>query len=244
MTESTAAPTIAPKPTSFWEDLIDIFYAPRDVYRRRAVASPWPPFLFVVIALAVITMATYPAISPAFDGDSARAMTKLMATNKQMTQEMADKAHDYQAIGIRYFSGVFGAAAILFVGFFTWILGLLYGAKLKFSAAMLITSYAYLPRVLGAVILGLQGLLMDPTKLTSMSQLSLSPARFLDPETTSPILMAVMSRLDITTLWETALLAIGVAVIGKLSRGRAFAFALTILIVGSLYQLRAAYLIS
>jgi uncharacterized membrane protein (DUF485 family) len=45
-------------------------------------------------------------------------------------------------------------------------------------------------------------------------------------------------------VWQTALLAIGLAVIGRVSRGKAIAFAVTIWIVGSLYLLRAAYLLS
>ncbi|HEY4132548.1 MAG TPA: YIP1 family protein [Gemmatimonadaceae bacterium] len=244
MTESTAAPAVAPKPASFWEDLIDIFYQPSDVFRRRAYSSPGPIFLFVVIAMAVITMATYPAIAPAFDGDYSRNIAKVMAENPQLTQEMVDKGQRYQAIGFQYFSGIVLAAVILFIAFLVWLVGKMFGAKETFGAALLITSYAYMPRVIGAVVLGLQGLLMDPTKLTSLSQLTLSPARFLDANTANPLTMAVLSRLDVTTLWETALLGIGIAVLGKVSRSKAIGFAITILIVGSLYQLRAAYIIS
>jgi hypothetical protein len=244
MTESTVT-TVAPtKPVSFWEDLIDIFYAPRDVFRRRAQASAWPPFLFVVIAIAIITVATYPAIAPAFDGDYARNIPKLMAQNPKMTQEMADKGREYQAIGVRYFGGAFFAVMILIVGFLTWLISKFFNAKETFGQAMLITSYAFLPRVLSAVIGGLQGLLMDPTNLVSASQLTLSPARFLDPSTANPFVMAMLSRLDIAILWETALLAIGVAVLGKVSRNKAILFAITIFVVGSIYQLRSAYLIS
>jgi hypothetical protein len=245
MTESTA-PTqaAAPKPASFWEDLIDIFYQPSAVYRRRAQASAWPPFLFVVVALAVITFATFPSVQAAFEGDYARNITKVMATNKQMTQEMADKGQHFQALGIQYFSGAFIAIAIVIVGFFTWVLGKFFGAVEGFSAAMLIASYAYMPRVIGAVLTGLQGLLMDPSKLTSVSQLTISPAHFLDPNTASPIVMAVLSRLDVMVIWETVLLGIGLAVIGRITRGKAAGFALLIWIVGSLYQLRAAYMIS
>jgi hypothetical protein len=244
MTETTAAPTATAKPASFWEDLIDIFYQPSDVFRRRARASAGPIFFFVVIAMAVITMATYPAIAPAFDGDYARMMPKIMAQNPAMTQEAADKGHHFQAIGIQYFSGVFIAVAMLIVAFFVWIIGMIFGAKQSYGTALLITSYAYMPRLLGGVVSGLEGLLMDATKLMSVSQLTLSPARFLDPSTANPLTMAALSRFDVATLWETVLLAIGVAVLGKISRGKAIGFAITIFIIGSLYQLRSAYMMS
>lgn len=245
MTESTvSSPAAAAKPTSFWEDLIDIFYQPAAVYRRRERASAWPPFLFVVIALTIITMATFPAIQPAFDGDFTRTMSKMMAQNPQMTQAMVDKAQSMQAVGIRYFAGPVTAVAIVIVAFFVWILGKFFGAVEGFGAAMLITSYAYLPRVLAAVLTGLQGLIMDPTKLTSVAQLTLGPARFLDPTTASPFMVALLSRLDVTILWETLLLAIGIAVIGRVSRGKAAAFGVLMWIIGGLYQLRQAYIIS
>jgi hypothetical protein len=244
MPESTAPAQSSANSASFWEDLIDIFYQPSDVYRRRANASTWPPFLFVVIVMAVITIATFPSIQPAFDGDYARNMPRIMAQNPKMTQEMADKGLQFQGIIIRYFSGAVIALSIVIVGFFTWVLGKLFGAVEGFGTAMLIASYAFMPRLLGGVLSGLQGLLMDPTKLTSLSQLTLSPARFLDPATASPFVMALLSRLDLTIIWETVLLAIGLAVLGRISRGKAAMFGLLIWIVGSIYQLRSAYLIS
>jgi hypothetical protein len=246
MSDSTAAALNPPAPThtSFWEDVIDIFVHPAAVFERRRNASAWPPFLFVVIVFALVTFGTFSAIQPAFDGDYARNIPKMMAQNPQMTQEMADKGAQFQAIGVHYFSGVFVAVTLLIVGFFTWLLGKFFGSRATFGAAMLITSYAYMPRLIGSIAAGVQGLLMDSSRITSMSSLSLSAARFLDPDKTSPIIMALLGRLDLTVIWETILLAVGVAVIGRVSVGKAIAFGVTIWIVGSLYLLRAAYLIS
>lgn len=246
MTESTSANVNAPAqhPASFWEDLIDIFYQPTDVFRRRRGASAWPPFLFVAISVGVITFATFNAIEPAVAGEFARAVPAMMRQNPQMTQEMADKAQHFQEIAVRYFSGIIMAASIVVVGLLTWLLGKMFGAVEDFSAAMLIASYAYLPRVLGAILSSAQGLLLDPLSVTSLSSLSLGPARFFDPATTNPMLMVLFLRLDVTVLWETVLLAIGLAVLGKISKSQATIFGILIWIVGGLYQLRSAYLMS
>lgn len=237
-------PAAATDKASFWEDLIDIFYQPSAVFARRQKASAWPPYLFVVIAMSVITFATFNAIEPALTADLQRAMAKTIAHNPNMTQEMADKAVDMQTKFGRYVAPLALAFGVFIVGLFTWILSKLFSAKEDFSGAMLITSYAYMPRVLGAVITAAFALLMDPAKLTSMSALTLSPARFYDPDTTSPFFLALMQRLDVFIIWETILLAIGVAVIGKTSKGKAAAFGVLIWIVGGLYLLRQAYLIS
>jgi hypothetical protein len=246
MTDSTSANVDAPaqQPASFWEDLIDIFYQPTNVFRRRRGASAWPPFLFVAVSVGVITFATFNAIEPAVAGGFARALPALMRQNPQMTQEMADKAQHVQEISLRYFSGVVMAMSILVVGLLTWLLGKIFGAVEDFGAAMLIASYAYLPRVLGAILSSAQGLLLDPLKVSSLASLSLGPARFFDPATTSPVLMVLLMRLDVTVLWETVLLAVGLAVLGKISKSQATIFGILIWIVGGLSQLRSAYLLS
>src|SRR5262249_7844407 len=102
----------------------------------------------------------------------------------------------------------------------------------------------FLPRVLGAVIGGAEGLLMDPTNLRATAQLTLGPARFLDPDTANPVTVALLSRLDLMIVWQTVLLAIGLAVIGRVSRGKAVVFGITIWLVGGLYLLRNAYLMT
>ena len=74
MTESTANAAAAPaKSPSFWEDVIDIFYQPAEVFRRREGKSAWPPLLFVSIAIGVIVFATFNTLQPIFDAEFARS---------------------------------------------------------------------------------------------------------------------------------------------------------------------------
>lgn len=249
MSEPTApapavtGPAAAPQ-TSFWEDLIDIFVSPAAVFRRREKASAWPIFLFVVIGFAVIFYATFPAIQPAIDAEFARNLPKLQAQNPAITPELASKIQDRVDTFSRYTAGGLAIANILLNALLVWLISKLFAAKEGFSAAILICSYAYLPRLLGAVISGAIALMMDPTKLNSAAMLTLSPARFLDADTTSAFVIALLSRLDVMIIWETVLLAIGVAVIGKIPKEKAAIFGVVIWIVGGLYALRNAYIIS
>lgn len=240
---AVAAP-VAPPKTSFWEDLVDIFISPAAVFRRRETASPWPIFFFVVIAFAVIFYATFPAIQPAIDGEFARNLPRMQAQNPALTPELASKIQDRVDTFSRYTAGMLVVVGVLANGLLAWLLSKIFSAKQGFSASMLIAGYSYLPRVLGAVVSGAIALFMDPTKLNSAAMLTLSPARFLDPDKTSPFTLALLARLDITIIWETILLAIGVAIIGKIPKGKAAAFGVLIWIVGGLYALRNAYMIS
>jgi hypothetical protein len=126
------------------------------------------------------------------------------------------------------------------LGSVSWLVGKLFDSKQTFQAALVVAAWAYMPRILGALINAIQGLLMDPAKMTSLLAISLSPARFMDPESTNPILLQMAGRLDLITIWVTVLLAIGLVVTGKVTKGRAAVFGVIIWIVGSLPQIRQA----
>jgi hypothetical protein len=242
MTESTT--TAAPlklTQSSFWEDVIDIFFQPADVFRRREHRSAWPPMLFVAISIGVIFFATFNTLEPAFGADIARAGARAMAKNPRITQEMLDKQH---AIGEAFTH--YGIAGVMLVtmfilGILAWLVGKVVGSTQTFQAALVVAAWSYMPRVIGAVIGGVQGLLMDPAKLTSVSSISLSPARFMDPDAANAGLLQLAGRLDLITIWVTVLLAIGLYVTGKVSKQRAAVFGVLIWLVGSLPALQQAY---
>ena len=126
------------------------------------------------------------------------------------------------------------------LGSVSWLVGKMFDSKQTFSAALVVAAWAYMPRVLGTLINAIQGLLMDPAQLTSLLAISLSPARFMDPDTTNPILLQMAGRLDLITIWVTVLLAIGLVVTGKVTKGRAAIFGVIMWIVGSLPQIQQA----
>src|SRR5207245_832666 len=94
MTDPTPAPPA--ESASFWEDLIDIFYAPVKVFRRRVNASPWPAFFVVSLGIAVISFFTFSAMQPIMDAEFARAAPAMMRRSPQITQEMLDRMKGYQ----------------------------------------------------------------------------------------------------------------------------------------------------
>ena len=52
---------------------------------------------------------------------------------------------------------------------------------------------------------GLQGLFLDPAQLDGRFRLSFGVGRFLDPDTVSPLLLAIVGRVDVITIWITVL---------------------------------------
>ena len=47
-----------PKPAAWWEDFIDIFYAPSQVFARRANSGFFLPMVVVTLLVGVITLGT------------------------------------------------------------------------------------------------------------------------------------------------------------------------------------------
>ena len=212
-----------PEKSSIFEDFIDVFYTPSTVYARRQNSSVWPYFLIIAVLAAVLTLASQSVYSAAIDGDFTRRMTKVMAENPQLTEEMVSRQ--------RGFSEKFGMVAmylampftILLVGILTWIAAKLVSAKLDFGRAMLVTTLAQIPRLLGALLTAIYAVLVsDTSSIDSVSKLTWSPARFMDPDTANPAVIGLLSRVDIFTIWVTILIGIGVAVVGKVARSRGY----------------------
>jgi len=242
MTESTAPAAVAPK-TSFWEDVFDIFVTPAAVFRRRQNSSVWPPMLFVAIAIGIIVFATFNTLQPIFDAEYSRAMAKAIAKNPQNAQATTDAMNKFRSVGEnfgRYGVGVIMMVTMFVLGTVAWLVGKMFGSKQTYNAALVVAAWSYMPRVLGTLINGVQGLLMDPESLKGQLSISLSPARFMDPDTSNQILYQMAGRLDLITIWVTVLLAIGLHVTGKVSKGSAAVFGVVIWLVGSLPMIRQA----
>jgi hypothetical protein len=199
--------------------------------------------LLVAISIAIIVFATFNTLQPIFDAEFARAMAKQVAKTPQgpqATPEMLDKMRTVgESVG-RYGIGIVMLVTMFVLGTVSWLLGKIFSSKQTYNAALVVAAWSYMPRVLGTLINGIQGLLMDPENLKSQLSVSLSPARFMDPDTSNQILYQLMGRFDLITIWVTVLLAVGLYVTGKVSKGSAATFGVLIWLVGSLPALRQA----
>jgi hypothetical protein len=105
----------------------------------------------------------------------------------------------------------------------------------------MVASFAYVPRIVGSIAVMIQTMIMDTSNFTSAHQFELSPARFFNPATASPYLLALLSRFDLMTLWVTFLLALGVVIVGKVPKNKMAAVAITFWVIGFLPALFGAY---
>jgi hypothetical protein len=226
-------PVVPTKPAARWEDFIDIFYAPDAVFRRRQNESFWPPLLIVSLLTGVVAYFTFDAMAVVFEGQIRASMAEAARQNPMNADQVA-AVQKWGMLSAKIASVVFTPFVIGLLGLGTWLVGKLFGSEQTFNGALVVVSYAYVIRVIGAIAAGAQALTMDLSGMKSPYALALGPGRYLDPETTSPLLYALAARLDLFTIWVTVLIGIGYVVTGKMTRGGAFGAALLLWVLGGL----------
>jgi hypothetical protein len=127
--------------------------------------------------------------------------------------------------------------AIIFCGIGLLLTSKLIDAGLKFGTATMVAAWAFVPRVVGGVITAVQLRFLQPESLDGFYRLSLGPARFMDPETASPLLLGIAGRFDLFILWTTVLIGIGVSVVARVSRSSGMIAAFGVWLLGSFFTL-------
>ena len=219
------------------DDFMDIFYSPSAVFARRANSGFWIPMLIVTVLLGAIFMANRDLIDPIMEAEVARSMAK---SARSLTPDQV--AAGRKIVGTFATVGAFVGTpiTIFLIGLVMWMVGKFVDVKQTLNAAIVVATFSYVPRVVEGIVSRIQGLFIDPASLNSRYSLSLGVGRFLDPDTTSPILLGLVGRIDLFTIWITVLIAIGIAVTGKVSRARASIAAAVVWLVGALPSVAGA----
>jgi hypothetical protein len=224
---------VAPPTTPLWEDFVDILFAPASVFRRRERASWLIPLVIVTVAIGVIAFASRGVLQPVMDAEFERAADALRR-NPQVTEDMVEKTRGFFEFSRTWGAVIFTPISIVVVGFMTWLVAKLVDSRQELHAALVVASYAYVPRMIQFIANAVQGLVLSPDQLNGVVKLSFSPARFLDVSTANPVMVQLLNRFDLFTIWVTVLLAIGVYVTGRVTKQQATIAGILFWIVGGI----------
>jgi len=229
-----------PGRAGLWEDFVDIFYAPSSVFARRSDGQFGMPLLFLVLVGTVLFFLTKNATQPIMDAEFTRRTAAAMRNNPNITAEQAASSRGFFEMFAPIIFAIGITLSILGTGFVLWLVGKLFDAKESVMAALMIATYSEVPRLVQLLTNAAQGLVMSPEKLNSMNSVGFNLARFMDPDNTSQVLIALASRVDLFTIWITVLLAIGIHVVGKIPKQQAAIVAAITWVVGALPALLGA----
>lgn len=237
MTDAAAPPT-APS-AGIWEDFIDIFHQPSQVFDRRRHGQYGLALLFLVVMFGVLYVALNNGLAPITDAEVAKQAAAMAEKNPAMTAEQLSGAR-----GAMEKFAMFGAIIFIPVGVFLgavllWLVAKFVDAKIAFAAAMMVITYSQMPRLIELVLNALQGLFLDPASITSRYSVQIGPARFLGNDSNA-VLQTVLGGLDLFTIWTCVLVAIGLSVVARVSIQKGAIASGIIWIVGLLPALYAA----
>jgi hypothetical protein len=219
---------------SLWEDFVDIFYAPSLVFERRRNGKFGYALLFLTLAGVTLHFLTRNAMQPVMDAEFAFRSAEMVRANPEVTSEqMAAGRKFFETFAPVIFALTFPLAVIL-TGIVLWAVSKLFDAKEPLVAALMISTYSQVPRLVQMLTTAAQGLFMAPESITSAHSVSFSLARFMDPTTANSVLLVLASRLDVFTIWVTVLLAIGLHVVARIPRQSAALAAAITWFVGAL----------
>jgi hypothetical protein len=226
--------TPAPQKAGLWEDFVDIFYAPSSVFARRADAKFALPLLILIVVGTVLYFLTKNAMQPIMDAEFARRSADMLRKNPNLTSDqLASGRGIFETLGPLFFA-IGLTLTVLGTGIVVWLVGKLFDAKESLTAAMMIATYAEVPRIVQILTNAAQALFMSPEKLNSVNSVGFNVARFMDPDQASAVMIALASRIDLFTIWTTVLLAIGLHVVGKIPKQQAAIAAAIAWVIGAL----------
>jgi hypothetical protein len=128
---------------------------------------------------------------------------------------------------------------VLLTGLVLWLVGKLFDSTQTLAQGLMVATYANFPRLLGALLMTVQGFLMDFSSADRLYDVTFSLARFA-PEGSSELMLAILSRFEVFTIWATILLGIGLHVTGRVPKGKAMVAALIVWVIGAVPVLLGA----
>ena len=220
----SAAPTAAP-----WEDLLDIFYVPRQVFERRRDGKYLIPLL-VVCAVTVAVFFLSSQLNEALqDAELTRTFRERGMTGEQAAQAKA-MAQKFAGFAV-YFVPIFVAIGCWISGLLIMLLGNAMGGKFNFAQGTAIAVLASMPEVLGRILVGVQGLLLDTANVAHRYSFSINASRFL-PAGTNNWLLKLGALADPFVIWGVVLTGLGALIIGRMEKEKAAVLAIVNAIVG------------
>lgn len=207
----------APEKASRWEDLVDVYFAPGDLFARRADESWVAP----VIMLSVISILLYYIFLPINAVMWEVAMTENAAPGMD-----AEKIRQGAAM-MKYIGGLFLPVGYLIVMLFTAI-GLKLVSSLmepaaEWRQAFLIAAFSMFVTIPQQIVGALLIFLKSGSGTPHMSDVSFGALRFM--EKPDPVVRALLGRVDLFAIWAAVLCAVGLVVVVKMPRGKAIATA-------------------
>lgn len=240
MTEADGGNGATPARGGIIEDFVAVFTSPKALFDRYRGGNFVRPALIAMVLGGVMVIASLNLILPYFEAEAMRAV-------RQSGQAMPEGAMAAISTTMKITTivgAVIGPWLIAILGGVgVFIAARIVGARLTFKQSATVSAWSYIPAaVLGTVVLAIQGALVDSSAIRGITDGQLGVGRFMDPATVSPVILALVQRLDLFGIWGLVLTAIGISVIARKDMTTAVMAAVISFAIGSLFTIVPALL--
>ncbi len=227
-----AAAVVPPQesaPLSEGQRLIYTFFAPSRTFTDlRRSASWWAPFLIIaIVSLLFIYVVDQKVGFRKVTENLIQLQPKQADRIDRLPADQRQRIMQQQVTGTKIFSYGIPVIALVVYAAFAGILfaTLKFGvsADVKYKTLFALVVYSRLPELLMS-LLAILGLMAGASGdgFNIQNPVATNPGYFIGPDG-SPVLRALLTPLDVFTIWTLVLTAIGISCISKVKRGTAFA---------------------
>lgn len=222
---------LSPEPAALSEGqrVIDTFVSPGKTFADlRRSASWWGPFLIIaIVSVSFIYVVDQKVGFPKVVENLIQLQPKQAEQLDRLPADQRQTSLQTRATITRWISYSVPIVALLiyavFAGLLLATLKFAASADLKYKTLFAVIVYSRLPLIFGpllAILSLLAGVSSDGFNL--QNPVATNPGYFIGPDG-SPVLRALLTPLDVFSLWSLILTAIGITCISKVKRGTALA---------------------
>lgn len=207
---------------SRWEDFVDIFISPGELFRRRANDS----WIIPLIACALLTILFYfafPSVQRAF---AEAQIAQMIAKRPELAERMQGRGYGSTQHVIGGIVTPIGMTLFIVIGaFLTWLAAKMTGVAATWRKSLMINAWIAVIMAFSQLIINVLALLKVNAGegLHPWSDRSLGIVRFMDADATNGALLALLSRIDPFAIWALILMAIAFEAAAGAPRSRAWA---------------------
>jgi hypothetical protein len=209
----SAAPVAPEKPGGFFQNLVDVYVAPREAFARIVRAPRW--VLPAVAHLVVVLAFTGIWMSRMEPREFMKAQLEESGRMEKIPADQREQILDQQARFMPIFGwvgAVVGTAVIFLVvaGALLFVYRFFYSGELSFRQSLAIVCWVFFAvgLITSPLILAVMGMKGD-WNISPQDALQANLALFLDKPTAAKPLYSLLSSVDLFSIWHVFLLATG-----------------------------------
>jgi len=226
-----AAP--APKPNSF-QRIIGVLFSPNETFASIARQPDWVVPLVIILVLSLVGGLVF-----AQRVDFGAGIRDAMEQRGNVPQDQIDRAVRIGTAAAKIFSYCAPVVSLIILLIIAGVILLAFrvmGGEGDFRQALSVTAYAWMPGVIKSLLITIIVAVRN-VSATELPTVLRSNLAFLVSLKQNPLLFALLSKLDVFTIWLLVLLIIGFAFVSGFSKAKSAAIIIGLWVVATLLSL-------